>query len=611
MPRSIHNALYWLLPSLICAWLHRDGLHSWFQADDFAFLGANTEYYDWPTFWHALIRVTPQGGFRPWSEHLFFFAFWHWFGWNALVYRIFTLSVQCGNLVLVSYLVLKLSGSKTAGFLAPILWIANSALAAAMSWTCAIGEVLCATFLLSALAVLVHGQGSKRSYFLQLAIFILGFGALELNIVYPALAAAYAFLYNRRLLLWTAPLFAISAAYFALHTALIPVSTDGAYRPLYDASILSTFLRYWQLCFAPPYGSMTVYPALIWTVLATATLGIVLLLVSETRRHRYASAFFACWFVICLAPLLPFRDHLTHYYLTIPLIGLASLGALAIARSRLWATPVVVLYLAIQLPTLAQGEQWYLERSRAARALVLGVKQVHEWYPSKEILLTDVSSDLYGYTIPDVPFRLIPNARVYLAPEALQQISGLPSNIAPVSNFVLPAGPTKHGLREGSLIVYSAAGNRLQEVTAAYTALALAAPDPELPRRVDVGLPAMSYLLGPEWYPLDGPFRWVAKRATLQMAGPQTETDKLYVSGMAVPQSLLLQPLELTVTIDGVPATPALIGSKDSPFTREFTLPKQALGKPSVTVEVSVNHTLPAQLMGRELGLIFGTFEIR
>ena len=595
MRRIVHNALYWLLPSLICAWLHRDGLHSWFQADDFAFLGANTEYYNWPTFWRAVFHATPQGGFRPWSEHLFFFAFWHWFGWNALAYRIFTLIVQCGNLVLLSYLVRKLSGSKTAGFLAPILWIANSALATAMSWTCAIGEVLCGTFLLSALAILVHGQGSKRSYFLQLTIFVLGFGALELNIIYPALAAAYAFFHNRRLLPWTAPLFAISIAYYALHTAYIPVSTAGAYRPVYDVSMLSTFFKYWKLVFVPPFGDMDVHTVWTATLLASATLGIVLFLVSETRRRRYAAAFFACWFAISLAPLLPFRDHLTHYYLTIPLIGLACLGALAMARWKLLATPVVVLYLAIQLPTLAQGERWYLERSRAARALVLGVKQVHEWYPEKEILLTDVSSDLYGFTIPNVPFRLIPNARVYLAPEALQQISGLPPNIAPVSQFALPSGPTRHGLLTGSLVVFSAAGNRLKEVTHSYSAFALAAPDPELPRRVDPGLPAMSYLLGPEWYQLEGPFRWMAKSATLQMAGPRTAAERLYVSGLAVPESLLLQPLELSVAIDGTAIAPARIGPNDSSFTREFVLPANAVGKPSITVEVSVNHTLSAE----------------
>ena len=615
MQRSIQNRLataaYWLLPSLICLWLHRDGLHAWFQADDFAFLGANTEYYNAKTFLRALFQPTPQGGFRPWSEHLFFFAFWHWFGWNAMPYRIFVMANQCLNLMLVSYLVRKLSGSKVAGLLAPILWIANSALVPAMAWTCAYEEVLCATFLLGALSIFVYAGERKRIYFLQLAVFVLGFGALEINMVYPVLAAAYAYFFNRRLLPRTVPLFAISAIFFTLHIALSPIQTGGPYQPHYDSALISTFFKYWQLVFVPPYGFITVQPILAGTLLIAATLGLALFLFRESRQHRFAAAFFACWFLGTLAPLLPFRDHLTHYYLTIPLIGLAAVGALAFVRWRAASAAVLALYLWVQVPTLAEGERWYLERSRAARGLIMGVKQIHEWEPTKSILLADLPADLYGYTVADAPFRLIPNTLVYLAPESLQQIAGLAPNLAPVSMYALPPGPTRQGLLANQFAVYSAAGLPLREITAEYTAQALARPEPEVPSRIDPGSPWMAYLLGPEWYPPEGPYRWMPKRATLRIRGPRDASQRLYVNGFAVAESLRMQPLEIMVSLNGKLTGRSVIGPHDASFVRDFALPAEFIGKPSVTLGVEVNRTFLAEGHGRELGLVFGVFEIR
>jgi len=612
LPRKLVSWLYWLLPSLICLWLHRDGLHAWFQADDFAWLGANTEYYDLKTLWPALFRPAAQGTLRPWSERLFFFAFWHGFGWNALPYRMFVLANQCANLLLLSHLVRRISGSGLAGFAAPILWVANAALVVPMAWTSGYNEVLCATFLLSATAIWVQiptapGRRDEALYLLQLVIFVLGFGALELNIIYPALAAAYAFFYNRRMLLWTAPMFILSAAYYKLHASLVPLQTSGPYQPHFDLSLAPTLLAYWKLAFLPPYGFITVHPAVAIVMLSIATAGVALFLFKELRAHRHAAAFFACWFLLTLAPLLPFRDHLTHYYLTIPLIGIAAIGGLALARWKTASVFVIALYLAVQLPTLAVGERWYLERSRAARSLVMGVKQVHEWEPAKAILLTGVSGDLYSFTVADSPFRLIPDARVYLAPEALRDILNLPSNLAPVASFALPFGPTRHALLERQLVVYSAAQFPLQEVTAPYTSQTLIGPDPEDPRHVDPGSPLMAYLLGPGWYPLEGPYRWMAKRATLRMGGPRRATDQLYITGFAVRQNL---PLDLTVAVDGRALGITHLGPRDLTFTREFPL-SGVIGRPEISVSVEVSRTFRPDPHGRELGVVFGAFEIR
>ncbi len=610
--RFAQQAAYWLLPSLVCLYLHHDGLRAWFQADDFAWLGANTEYHDVRTFLHGVFQPAAQGTLRPLSERLFFFAFWHAFGWHAFPYRLFIFFNQCVNLVLLSVLVRRLSGSALAAVAAPILWMTGAATVIPMAWTSGYNEILCGTFLLGALLIWVRfcESGSQRYYWPQLAVFLLGFGALELNIIYPALTAWWAALYRPRLLPWTLPLFAISAAYYKLHSAMVAMQTAGPYQPHFDSSLISTLLQYWKLVFVPPYGFITAQPILAATLTATATVGLVLFVISETRHARFAALFLLGWFFITLAPLLPFRDHVTDYYLFLPTAGLASVAALALARSKLVAAPIIALYLLVQLPTEAVGERWYLDRSLPARTLVMGVKQIHLWEPAKAILLTDVSTSLYGTSIADSCFRLIPGARVYLAPEAASQLTGLAPNLAPVARFTLPAGATRRALLDRQLVVYSAAAvpAPLREVTVEYTAQNLAGPEPELPRSIDAGSPYLSYALGPGWYPEEGAYRWMGQRAELQMAGPRSAEEKLYVSGFAAAESLRSQPLSFTIRVDGQAVGTAPIGEHDASFMREFSLPPHCIGKPALHIELEVNRIFHSE---RELGMAFGTFEIR
>ena len=625
MPRTLLNnrirsawygkTLYWLLPSLFCAWIHRDGLYAWYQADDFAWLGLTTEYYNAKTFWNAVFRPATQGNFRPLSERLFFFAMWQWFGWNAAPARIIVLLTQCANLVLLSALVRRISGSALAGFVAPLLWSANAALVTSLIWTSAYDEILCAFFLLSALLLFIRfaETGQKRFYWAQLAVFVIGFGALEINLVYPALAAAWCWFYRRDRLLWTAPLMALSAAFYKLHTSLAPTPASGPYHPIFDLSIFTTFAEYWKLVFIPPYGFITPQSLLAWAFVASATLGLLVflftdLLSTKPPKRRNAAAFFACWFLIVLAPLLPFRDHITHYYLTIPLAGFAALAALAFARSKFIAVPLIAIYFAIQLPALQVGERWLLDRSISAKRLMLGIRQIHQWEPTKAILLTDVSPDLYGVSIADNPFRLIKGVRVYLAPETLKQLADLAPNLAPPANMVLAAAPTRRALLDGQLVVYSAASATLLEVTQAYTAGVLTAPSPDEPRRIHPGSAPLAYLLGPEWYPIEGAYRWMPARATLRIGGPLKTSQKLYISGFAAPESRRMQPLTLTVSAEGRPGTTAQIGPNEESFTRQFPLPPTAIGKPSIQIVLDVNHTFGRD---RQLGLVIETVEIR
>src|SRR5258708_19239899 len=74
-----------------------------------------------------------------------------------------------------------------------MLWPANTALITVMTWSSVYNQALCGFFLLLAFYFLLRyiKTGEKRFNRAQWIVFLLGFGALELNVVYPALAAAY------------------------------------------------------------------------------------------------------------------------------------------------------------------------------------------------------------------------------------------------------------------------------------------------------------------------------------------------------------------------------------------------------------------------------------
>src|SRR5258708_1406656 len=191
-----------ILAMLFCSFLYKYTLRAWFQADDFAWLGLQLQVHDWPQFWHAMFGPLPQGSLRPFSERGFFMGFYSLFGIHALPYRITVYVTQLGVIALLTIVANRLCKSLLAAFLAPLLWVANSALATPLTWTCAYNEILCAgVFLLAFYALLRYAETNDRRFnLLQWITFLFGFGVLEINVVYPFIAILYAACFARKLI---------------------------------------------------------------------------------------------------------------------------------------------------------------------------------------------------------------------------------------------------------------------------------------------------------------------------------------------------------------------------------------------------------------------------
>ena len=201
----------------------------------------------------ALFAPLAEGTIRPLSERLFYLSFTSLFGLHPLPYHILVILTYAVTTVLLSSVTMKLTASRAAGFWAAILWTVNGVMAVPLSWSPIYYEILCSLFLLLGLWLLIRYDETGRPvfYWLQCATFLLGFGVLEVNIVYPALAAAYALCRAPRLLRKVIPLFAISATYALLHLYAAPLSSSGVYKMHWDRSVFSTLWTYWLWALGP------------------------------------------------------------------------------------------------------------------------------------------------------------------------------------------------------------------------------------------------------------------------------------------------------------------------------------------------------------------------
>ncbi|HVW86751.1 MAG TPA: hypothetical protein VHB50_18830, partial [Bryobacteraceae bacterium] len=175
------EALWWVLPIVFLFWLYRDGLKCWFIADDFAWLGLLRQVHGWRDLVRELFEPAAQGTIRPWSERGFFLLFEALFGLDALPFRLMAFLTMAADLILLTWVMRRITHSRLAALVACIAWTANAALMVAMTWSSALNEALCACFLLAALALFIRytETGERRFWWWQLGVFVLGFGALE------------------------------------------------------------------------------------------------------------------------------------------------------------------------------------------------------------------------------------------------------------------------------------------------------------------------------------------------------------------------------------------------------------------------------------------------
>jgi len=276
-------------------------------------------------------------------------------------------------------------------------------------------------------------------------------------------------------------------------------------------------------------------------------------------------------------------------------------------RGRALAVTLAVIYALMGVPTLVATSQWNHAITMRVRNLVEGVAGIHERHPSKSILLEGVDTDLFWNGVLDRPFRLFGLDHIYLSPGSEKHIASHP-DLGNIDDYILPADVVAQALKREELVVYDVRGPRLRNITAVYAALPR---DSGLPLRVDVASPLTGYLLGPEWYESDGDHRWMPRRASLRMGAPATPGQRLYLRGSCPDEQLRPGPLPVTVTVEAVTLPATVIRPGENAFELVFALPDSVVGKAEMRVTVEVGRIFRPASDPRDLGLAFGTFEVR
>jgi hypothetical protein len=591
----VRRYLWRVLPLLLLLALYWPGLTNWFYQDDFGWLNLRHDVHSLRDLGPALFAPKAHGNIRPLGENAYFLVLSALFGVEPLPFRIVAFATQMASLVLLGSIARRLTASRAAGFWAQALWIASSGLAPAMCWTSIYNQISSGFFLLLALWFLLRyiESGAARDAIGHWAAFVLGLGALETNVVYPAIAAVYALLFARAYLKKVLPMFLVSALFVFVHFQVAPAPRDGVYALHIGAQIFTTLWTYWTWVLGPS--------RLAVALLSCAVLG---LLAWGARARQWVPLFGVAWFVIVTGPYLPLSDHKMDYYLTVPVAGLALVGAAAIAwawraqsRSK-WIRRGVVaacvsLYLGTSLPAAWAIARWHHDRGVRVEDLVLGVAGIHEAQPGKMILLDGVDSDLFWSGIVDLPFRAMEIPHVYLAPGSEARIQA-PQDLA--VKYILPQALALKALQGGRAVVYQLGETTLRNVTARYRAMAEALWKPETPRFINLGDTAFAEYAGAGWDECANGYRMLHRAATVRIGGPRGPDERLYIGVFRTTD------FHLGVRVDGVDLPTELVQRGGELTELEIRLPAALITKPEIEVALSNGNPEP---------LKFGFLEIR
>ena len=599
-------------------------LNGWFQQDDFVWLGLLRSVHGARDLFLALFKPTIHGTWRPWSDRAFFLAFRALFGLNGLPYHIWIFLTQFANLALLSHITTRLTGSRLAGFCAPLFWIGNAAIVMAMSLACLYKDILCSFFLLLAFYFFLRHieTGACRYYAWQWVVFLLGFGAMETNLVYPAIAASYALMCARQYLRKTLPLFIPSIIFVALNMTLVARRSSGPYSIHIDWMIPVTFSKYWFATLVPQ-DVEAFTPFAEWGARAGAiviTLALAAFVAWQGWRRNWLPAFFSSWFVIGLAPVLPLREQFWPYYATAASIGLAMLAAYAFAaaienrRRQRWLFRTVAVAMALEflVPSVMVARaaaRWWYDRSVRVWNMVTDVADAVKMHPGKTIVLDGVDNTLFWAGVWYGGFRAADLPVVYLAPGSESRITPDP-NLGGPQDFILPAQTLRTGLLGGQLRVYSINNDGLTEVTGSYLRKALQSTNlSEEPMRIDLASPVIQAFLSGGWHAAENGHRWMTQQAGVRLGGPRTSAQTLHLTGYCPAEQVGAGPLTMSVSVDGKPLKPARL--REGAFDVSFPLPPELVGKKEIEVTIHVDHTFRPPNDARDLGLSFSVLEIR
>lgn len=607
MTRFLRIALL-IAPVIIMAVLFHEGATAWFQQDDFAHLklAAATRVDQLP---QMMVMPIAQGTFRPLSERLYFWSLYKSFGLNHIPFRLIAFALQSANAILLVLLLRRLTGSRRAALVGSVVWIINPCLTLPMTWIAATNQIMLTFCVLSAfLAFVVFvEQGNLRMLGVSWAFFAAGFGVLETIVALPALLTLYTLLFHRERLIAAALFWIPSLAFAALHLLLIPKQRQGVYSiQLGFGTLTKSLWTYWNWSWlldseAKQFGIPPVVGVL------TASLVLLGFIALGFKRPANRLILFGLgWFALALGPVLPLGDHVSDYYLTLPLIGVAIAVATAFREfPKLTGVPLIAYFLLCMQFSTSYSRS-FAAKSRNIEALMRGVEQIHAAQPDSTILLADIGDDLFWSGIYDNPFSLAGAPKTFLTPESAANLTPFPE-LFRAEDYTLPRPTVEALLEKNQARVYLVGKRSLTHVTSQYMKTARGTEKNRQPTAVHLAEPDISSAIGMEWYAPEEAFRWMPRSATVKLSGTGKE---IVVMGFCAAEQLRdHRQLGLRGEWNNSPLGEVSVNPCPGDFSLHFPLPPGH--SETGTLRLTTSSVVRVGNDLRDLGLAVRSIEIR
>jgi len=597
---------------LFCMAWHFTALRSWFSNDDFAWLSLPLLLNSWRDLPHLLFAPMAQGTIRVFSERLFFLTLGSMFDLTVIPFRVVVFLTQFVNLVLLTWIARRLTGSALAGFLAPVIWCAGASLAEPLGWSSAYNEVLIVFCVLLGFFFRLKwiDTGERRFLYLEWLPYMFGFGVLETIVIYPALVLLYAVFCAPKTVRSTLPLLLPAIAFVIFHFTAVPPSDDPQYKLIFaPGALLHTLWVYWAMAAGAVQRHISEIPPKI--LLGVVSVALLLFVARKLYQGKRLALFLLLWFPVAIGPVLPLENHITEYYLTVPTIGVAILAAWAAATPNRWtrvaAAVILAGYLYCSFAQLQPIEGERFDRGENMQHLLTEMEPHESEYEGKIVLLENVSDDLFWGGLLDRPLNLIGMPRVYLAPGG-ERPAWLHTAFPDLSNYEISFQDAYDLVAHGRAVVFSLAGQPVNSTATYVRTLAVQ----QVVRGADllnVADPDAASRLGDGWYAVEGTTRWTKREANLWMESTRPD-QRLYIRGYCPEPLVQAGPLDLTVEVEGRRMATFTIKTSNW-FTFDAPLPSGVSGKGKLNVHLAVSRAYRAPNDSRELGLIFATFTIQ
>jgi hypothetical protein len=439
------RALYYAAAPAICLALFWRVLFTWFNTDDFSLLWLASTVHDLPSLGYALFHPIAQGTVRVLSDRLFYLTFYSLFGVAAAPFHVAILLTWFVALGLGASIGAKITGSRVAGSLAALLWTVSKAMVSPLAWAAIYEVVLCAFLALAALYSRTRWLDTRGRGWLaaEWVFYLLGFGAQESIVMYPAVAALYTWAVARRditkkgergiFLLWIPAI-----AFTVIHVLFIPKLPTEIYRISVDSRLPVTLATYLRMAVGPEHYASR-------KVLLPGLTAFAAWRIWRRASPEFGPALFCVgWFLLWLVPVLFLPNHITEYYLATPLAGLAWLAGWAIVSAwrvgwlgRGAVAACLTLYLANALPAIRNGTAWYLEGTSRMRLAFRGMQEAAFQHPGAIMILSGVDDELFKMGFEENPFRLAGASQGFLTPGTEKDISVAREDLGGISRLTI------------------------------------------------------------------------------------------------------------------------------------------------------------------------------